>query len=485
MGRIFMRLLAGAAAGLLAWGIMEPLAPKSFFDPNWPAWSMKFVALIGALVGLAVGGLDGYYQGTRNKAIRGLVLGLIFGSIGATFGFGLGSMISVAVFGEQRDLTGNMVSNMLARIVAFSFTGVFLGFAIGLSSLNFKKAIQGMVGGGLGAGIAGLLFDPVSLILGPWLISWRGGDEVGIIGRVILSVVQGALIGLFIGIVERVARSAWVRLTLGRNEGKEWILDSGQNFIGRDERAVVPLFGDPNIIPLHACIVRQGPGQFLLADGGSPLGTYLNGQRIQQAPLFHGAVITIGSYNLEFLMKNMPAPVRGPEAYPGQAYPIGGQQPAGYPRPNMPGYPQQPQGQPQPQYPSPSSPASPYHPPQGVSQPTQAYPQAPVSQPTQAYPQSPQAASQFTLTAMDGPLQGQRFPIAGPTDVGREQPSIPMSFDTQASRRHATLMPDAMGLTVTDLNSTNGTFVNGQRVQSQTLRSGDIVKIGSTQFRVD
>lgn len=91
----------------------------------------------------------------------------------------------------------------------------------------------------------------------------------------------------------------------------------------------------------------------------------------------------------------------------------------------------------------------------------------------------------FTLVAMDGPLMGQRFSISGPTDVGREQPAIPMSFDSQVSRKHAQLVPDAMGLAVTDLNSTNGTFVNGQRVQSQTVRSGDLVKVGSTTFRVD
>jgi pSer/pThr/pTyr-binding forkhead associated (FHA) protein len=471
MGRIFLRMLVGGTAGLIAWALMEPLAPKSFYDPNWGEWSMKFVALIGALVGLAVGGLDGYYQGTRNRFIRGLILGFLFGAVGSTFGFGMGSVIAESVFGKMTEVTGGMATQMLARIVAFTFTGIFLGFAIGFSSLNFKKAIQGLVGGGLGAAIAGLMFDPVSYSMSRAILAAKGGDEVGIVGRVILSVVMGALIGLFIGIVERVARSAWVRLTLGRNEGKEWNLDSAQNFIGRDERAAIPLFGDQNVMPMHACIVRQGPNQWLLADGGSPVGTYLNGQRIQQAPLFHGAVITVGSYNLEFLMKNQAAPVRGPEAYPGQAYPIGGQQ---Y------GHPQQPV----PVQPGPYNPQSPSHP---VTQPPSPYPQAP-GQPTQAYPQSPQpptSAHQFTLIALDGPLSGQRFPIAEPTDVGREQASIPMSFDTQASRRHAQLIPDAMGLTVTDLNSTNGTFVNGQRVQSQTLRSGDIVKIGSTQFRVD
>lgn len=467
MGRIFLRMLVGGTAGLIAWAILEPVAPKSFFDPSWPEWSMKFVALIGALVGLSVGGLDGYYQGTRTRFIRGLILGLLFGAIGATLGFGMGGTISEAVFGKMTTINGNIASQMLARIIAFVFMGLFLGLGIGASSLNLRKAVQGMVGGGLGAAIAGFLFDPVSAIVGPALLAARGGDEVGIVGRVILSVVQGALIGLFIGIVERVARSAWVRLTLGRNEGKEWILDSGQNFIGRSESCQIPLFGDPNVMPNHACIVRQGPSDFLIADGGSPIGTYLNGQRIQQAPLFHGAVITVGSFNLEFLLKNQRAPVRGPEAYPGQAFPIGGQV---YGAQQQPGYagqqiPAQPGMQTAQQYPT-------------------AQPQYPATQPTTQMAPAPVPA-QITLTAIDGPLSGQRFLISGPMELGREQPAIPMTFDSQVSRRHAQLILDAMGLTVTDLNSTNGTFVNGQRVQSQIVRSGDLVKIGATTFRVD
>jgi pSer/pThr/pTyr-binding forkhead associated (FHA) protein len=137
-------------------------------------------------------------------------------------------------------------------------------------------------------------------------------------------------------------------------------------------------------------------------------------------------------------MKNQAAPVRGPEAYVGQAYPIGGQ---------------------------PVPPTAPAHSP---------LPIVPTPQP-----------SNYSLTALDGPLTGQRFAIGSRVEIGREQPVIPLSFDSQVSRRHAAISPDYLGLTLTDLNSTNGTFVNGQRVQTQTLHIGDLVKIGATTFRVD
>jgi pSer/pThr/pTyr-binding forkhead associated (FHA) protein len=54
-----------------------------------------------------------------------------------------------------------------------------------------------------------------------------------------------------------------------------------------------------------------------------------------------------------------------------------------------------------------------------------------------------------------------------------------------ASRRHASFALDAGGLTLTDLGSTNGTLVNGQKVSKASLKIGDIIQIGTTQFRVE
>jgi pSer/pThr/pTyr-binding forkhead associated (FHA) protein len=47
-----------------------------------------------------------------------------------------------------------------------------------------------------------------------------------------------------------------------------------------------------------------------------------------------------------------------------------------------------------------------------------------------------------------------------------------------ASRRHAEILPAGSGWLVRDLESTNGTFVNGQRVTERLLRPGDRIEIG-------
>ncbi|MCC7230654.1 MAG: FHA domain-containing protein [Fimbriimonadaceae bacterium] len=468
MGSIFLKVFVGAVAGLVCWAIFEPMAPKTFSaitEASWGNWERMFTIGLGAIVGLAIGGVNGILQGGKVHATRGALLGLLFGAIGSSLGYALGGTLAT--------LSHMPIQTVLWRILALTPIGAFLGLAIGASTLNGRRAVQGLIGGSIGGAVGGALFDIIGTTLGQFLLALKGvqagmSGEIGGPSRAIYAILMAAAIALFIGLVERFARSAWVRLSLGRNEGKEWVLDASQNFIGRSERANIPLFGDPNVAPMHACIVRQGPGQFLLADGGSPTGTLLNGQRIQQAPLAHGSTITVGSFNLTFLLKSQPAPVRGPEAYPGQAYPIGG----------PPGYGASSTGQPNLQQGYPPAPVA------GYGQSAQQVPMQPTMQVTPMAPQAPVGGG-VTLTAMDGPLMGQRFPVTSTLDVGREQPAIPLSFDSQVSRRHATLTPDLMGLTLTDLNSTNGTFVNGQRVQSQIVRSGDLVKIGATTFRVD
>lgn len=55
------------------------------------------------------------------------------------------------------------------------------------------------------------------------------------------------------------------------------------------------------------------------------------------------------------------------------------------------------------------------------------------------------------------------------------------------SRVHAMIAPDISGMTIKDLNSTNGTFLNGQQLQSSRpypLRSGDRVKCGNLKIEV-
>jgi hypothetical protein len=78
-------------------------------------------------------------------------------------------------------------------------------------------------------------------------------------------------------------------------------------------------------------------------------------------------------------------------------------------------------------------------------------------------------------------LDGRRVPLVLPvTLIGRASGCDVVLDDPNASRRHAELRRRGESATVVDLDSTNGTVVNGRRVREQPLRDGDRITIGTT-----
>jgi signal transduction histidine kinase len=77
--------------------------------------------------------------------------------------------------------------------------------------------------------------------------------------------------------------------------------------------------------------------------------------------------------------------------------------------------------------------------------------------------------------------QGARFELADAIlRLGRDASNVIQVHDTEVSRHHAEFRRSDDDFTVSDLNSSNGTFVNGQRVRSHRLASGDQIQVGAT-----
>lgn len=92
-----------------------------------------------------------------------------------------------------------------------------------------------------------------------------------------------------------------------------------------------------------------------------------------------------------------------------------------------------------------------------------------------------------TLVVTDGPTAGgKRFELDSGSIVAGRQPGVEVFLnDGTVSRRHAEFDQgeDADGVEIRDLDSLNGTYVNGRRVQSTTtLSSGDQIRIGAFQL---
>ncbi|MFO7956237.1 MAG: FHA domain-containing protein [Candidatus Brocadiia bacterium] len=80
---------------------------------------------------------------------------------------------------------------------------------------------------------------------------------------------------------------------------------------------------------------------------------------------------------------------------------------------------------------------------------------------------------------------GRRFDIGSDgLLVGRSDTCDIVFSNREVSRRHAYFYPDGHACWVEDLGSRNGILVNGQRVERQKLRDGDVVDIGPSHFTV-
>ena len=94
------------------------------------------------------------------------------------------------------------------------------------------------------------------------------------------------------------------------------------------------------------------------------------------------------------------------------------------------------------------------------------------------------AVPKYVLRGVSGAVFGKVFPIGGPTAIGRA-PECDISVQgDEISRRHALVKPTPDGLSVEDLGSSNGTYVNGRRVQQAFLAAGDELKLDTVRFIV-
>jgi len=92
----------------------------------------------------------------------------------------------------------------------------------------------------------------------------------------------------------------------------------------------------------------------------------------------------------------------------------------------------------------------------------------------------------YHLRMMKGvPAYGVYF-IDKAASIGRSEESDIFLVDPSVSRNHATLEISTAAVEVTDLNSTNGTFVNGERISGmRRVVSGDVLTFGNTQMRLE
>lgn len=284
--RIYYNALFGALGGLISW-----LLIGLFLNLDTSRLLMLFLkdALLGATVGACIGGAIGAVDGlTVSRSWRRLVRGVFLGSLIGLVGGLIGLVIGEAIF----NFAGGGV---WPRAIGWAIFGLLVGTSEGRAQRSRAKTSYGAVGGLLGGLIGGSTYERLSTLLRAVThdreLALTVGTAVGLI-------ILGACIGSLIGLVEDILRTAWLKVVVGRLEGRTFTLTRKETRLGKATDCDVVLPGDDSI-HLHHALIEQTQKAFVLRPLEHPV--LVNRQPVGQShPLKHGDRIQLGKTQMIF-----------------------------------------------------------------------------------------------------------------------------------------------------------------------------------------
>lgn len=524
--RVLRGFIFGGMGGLLAWVLIEflpfpyPFQPARFEAPGStiPMVAPHLMGLLGLVLGLCIGGFlglsEGIAEGTVSRFTRAVLWFVGLGALGGFVGLYFGQQLYGALGGRaaQPENTAEFFHQIIARGAGWTLIGIFLGLVFGVPNASIRRMFNGAVGGAIGGFLGGFFFQTLT----------SSGLFVGMQGRLIGFAMLGAIIGFFINLIAEAMKRVWVKVLIGRNEGREFVLDTPIAYVGRDELADIPVFLDP-MVPKRMASFRLNDGRYSLYPESGGMQITVNGQPLQPGQVLRdGDAIQFGRVTLGYFEKatasgmgarpvdrialpdySIPQTIPGAVPIPsgpnvcefcgerkdpvtgacacsvadGGGYPAGAPAYSGYDPAAAGGY------APQPDYGggygAAPAPAPAYAPAQDP-----AY-GATMLDPAGGYAAPDPGGPRFVATA--GPYAGQAFPLqAQELWIGRDPAQdVPLPADSTASRRHARVYYSNGSWVLRDEGSSNGTWVNGVRIQEQPLFPGDNIRIGQTFFQFE
>ncbi|HZR57584.1 MAG TPA: FHA domain-containing protein [Terriglobales bacterium] len=277
--------LAGLAGALVGWGICEPW----FVEGGHPRWGNIWIlpAML-TFQCLGFGIAESIVERSLRKALSrgglslllGVVLGFLFNVVAQiVFNIAVSICTAAGVHSFRNP------AFWVARGIAWMVFGVAGGVVYGIAGQSSKKTGYGILGGIIGAGIGGMIFDPISMVAHGAVLS--RGVGFGLLGM---------STGIAMGLVESALKDRWLYVTAGPLAGKQFILYKMQTTIGSSQQCDIYLFKDSNILPQHASVEINGARVQVRAAGEM----YVSGQRSGLQVLQNGASLQIGRYTFRY-----------------------------------------------------------------------------------------------------------------------------------------------------------------------------------------
>lgn len=298
---------------------------------------------------------------------------------------------------------------------------------------NMFKFLRGLIGSGLAVVFGYGMSIFVSILLVPVFLAafLSGGGKnidatsVARFADVLYLFSLGAAAGLAFAFAEVLFKPAWLRSYAGPTEGRTWALAGEFSRIGTMEGNEVLVPVDGLTAPIHAHVQAVDESHWLADLGG---GTLLNGSPVQGVWLSDNDRIGVGSHQLIYRTRLAP-----------------------------------------------------------TGRPATRATEPPRLATTPGAPDQPSTQGAVPLIVLVDPL-GNRHPIyEGVIIIGREEGcDLALTWEASVSRRHAALTITTTDLSLKDLGSTNGTFVNEQPAVDRTpLKPGDTLRLGACRLKVE
>jgi Inner membrane component of T3SS, cytoplasmic domain len=281
--------LLGAAAG---WALAEPGFVDSHVAGERHWGNFWIIPIIVTLMCLGFAVAESTVERSAKKALLRGVLALPLGIfLGFVFDFIAETVFSVLV-SISVDLGVHSFRNpafWIARGLAWTAFGAAGGVIYGIIGQSSKKATYGVIGGMIGAGLGGLIFDPIAIV-----------SHGGAVSRAVGFALVGLSTGVGMGLVESALKDRWLYVTAGPLAGKQFILYKPRTIIGSRQDCDIYLFKDANILPEHATLELAGARVQLRATGP----VLLAGSSIQSRVLQDNDLLQIGRYTFRYKEKH-------------------------------------------------------------------------------------------------------------------------------------------------------------------------------------
>ena len=282
--------VAGLVGALAGWAIAEPGFVDASTEQRWG--NFLILPLIVTLMCFSFAMSESAVERSPQKALLRGVLSLPLGLLlGFFFDFMANIIYSIGmrICFEAGAQSYHNPAVWIARGIAWMVFGAAGGLVYGIIGQSAKKGYYGVIGGVIGAGLGGMVFDPIAIFT-------KGGAPSRAVGFALVGVATGVGMGL----VESALKDRWFYVMAGPLAGKQFILYKSLTTIGSRQQADIYLFKDPNILPEHAVIQIAGARVQLRANGP----VHWAGQTVKTRVLQDGDLLQIGRYSFRYKEKH-------------------------------------------------------------------------------------------------------------------------------------------------------------------------------------